>query len=281
MKHKHHVIPLHMGGTDDPSNIVELTIEEHAEAHRKLFEEHGRWQDELAWKGLAGMITQEELIKRKLSESSKKGNQILHTKYDSKAWSELQKRKWKNTTEEQREQHRQAVSVAMTGKKQSEEACRAKSERMTGEGHPLWGVSWGEERLWITNGKENRRINPEKEELPDGWWWSKTVFNPRTDYPTGEDNHFYGKKHKQSTKDLISEANSGLNNGSLKKSRENNILYKEPYLPEILEMRGEGLGKIKIKKIMDEKYPELENIPKHQYYTTYKSIEKYGVENVQ
>ena len=51
--HKHHIIPKHMGGTDDPSNLVELTVEEHAEAHRKLFEEHGRWQDELAWKGLA------------------------------------------------------------------------------------------------------------------------------------------------------------------------------------------------------------------------------------
>ena len=35
MKHKHHIIPRHMGGTDDPSNLIELTIEEHAEAHRR------------------------------------------------------------------------------------------------------------------------------------------------------------------------------------------------------------------------------------------------------
>ena len=35
MKHKHHVIPKH-DGTDDPSNIVELTIEEHAEAYKKI-----------------------------------------------------------------------------------------------------------------------------------------------------------------------------------------------------------------------------------------------------
>jgi hypothetical protein len=34
MKHKHHIIPKHMGGTDDSDNLVELTIEEHAEAHR-------------------------------------------------------------------------------------------------------------------------------------------------------------------------------------------------------------------------------------------------------
>jgi hypothetical protein len=28
-KHIHHVIPLHMGGTDEPSNLIELTIAEH------------------------------------------------------------------------------------------------------------------------------------------------------------------------------------------------------------------------------------------------------------
>lgn len=53
MKHKHHIIPRHMGGTDDPSNLIELTIEEHADAHKKLYEEFGRWQDYVAWQGLA------------------------------------------------------------------------------------------------------------------------------------------------------------------------------------------------------------------------------------
>jgi hypothetical protein len=28
--HKHHIIPKHAGGTNDPSNLIELTIEEHA-----------------------------------------------------------------------------------------------------------------------------------------------------------------------------------------------------------------------------------------------------------
>jgi hypothetical protein len=61
MKHKHHIIPKHMGGTDDPCNLIELTVEEHAEAHRILFETYGRKEDELAWKGLAGIIGKEEL----------------------------------------------------------------------------------------------------------------------------------------------------------------------------------------------------------------------------
>ena len=67
--HKHHIIPKHMGGSDDPSNLIELTVEEHAEAHRKLFEEHGHWQDELAWKGLAGIIGKEELIREMISRA--------------------------------------------------------------------------------------------------------------------------------------------------------------------------------------------------------------------
>lgn len=42
MTHKHHIIPRHMGGTDDPSNLVELTVEKHAEAHRQLYEQYGK-----------------------------------------------------------------------------------------------------------------------------------------------------------------------------------------------------------------------------------------------
>lgn len=68
MLHTHHIIPKHMGGTDDPDNLVELTVEEHAEAHKKLWEEHGKWEDELAWKALSGQI--------KMSEASKEAQKI-------------------------------------------------------------------------------------------------------------------------------------------------------------------------------------------------------------
>ena len=54
--HSHHIVPKHIGGSDDPSNIVLLTISEHAEAHRILYEKYGRWQDKLAWRGLEGLI---------------------------------------------------------------------------------------------------------------------------------------------------------------------------------------------------------------------------------
>ena len=61
IKHKHHIIPKHVGGTDDQSNLVELTVEEHANAHLLLWKKYGRWQDELAWKALSGQIDSAEI----------------------------------------------------------------------------------------------------------------------------------------------------------------------------------------------------------------------------
>ena len=56
MKHIHHIVPKHMGGTDDASNLIELSIEDHAEAHRILYLEYHRWQDFAAWQTLEGEL---------------------------------------------------------------------------------------------------------------------------------------------------------------------------------------------------------------------------------
>lgn len=61
--HTHHIVPKHMGGSDDPSNLVELTVEEHAEAHRVLFEQYGRWQDQAAWQLLSGRVGRDAILK--------------------------------------------------------------------------------------------------------------------------------------------------------------------------------------------------------------------------
>ncbi len=66
--HKHHIIPKHewkkrfdsLEGVNDADNLVDLSVEQHADAHRILFEEFGRWEDKLAWLSLSNQITSEE-----------------------------------------------------------------------------------------------------------------------------------------------------------------------------------------------------------------------------
>ncbi len=70
LTHKHHIIPRHAGGTNDKTNIIELTPEEHAEAHRILFETYGRWQDYLAWQGLSGRMDKEQINREKASKAN-------------------------------------------------------------------------------------------------------------------------------------------------------------------------------------------------------------------
>ena len=80
----HHIIPRHAGGTNDPSNLIKLTIEEHAEAHRILYESHGRWQDYVAWKAISGAIGKEDIIKL---------TQSLATKGKKQSTEHIEKRK--------------------------------------------------------------------------------------------------------------------------------------------------------------------------------------------
>lgn len=64
--HIHHIVPKHMGGTDDPENLIRLTVEEHAEAHKKLYEQFGNKFDRIAYLVLSKQIGLEEANYMKL-----------------------------------------------------------------------------------------------------------------------------------------------------------------------------------------------------------------------
>jgi hypothetical protein len=93
-----------MGGTDDPSNLIELSVEEHAEAHKKLYEEHGNELDKIAYEALSGMIGQEEVIKKVLSESGKN----MWSEEDRERMSRERTGRKCNISEESREKMREA-----------------------------------------------------------------------------------------------------------------------------------------------------------------------------
>lgn len=81
----HHVIPRHMGGSDDPSNLVELTIEEHAEAHYQLWLMCGQWEDDIAYRGLTRQINREE-IHREVVRLANIGNKNAAGPHNGSTW---------------------------------------------------------------------------------------------------------------------------------------------------------------------------------------------------
>ena len=107
MKHTHHIIPKHAGGTDDHSNLIELTIEEHAEAHRILYEQYGRWQDKVAWQGLLGLIPHEQIMKEMYAARRGKNN-YMYGKPCYYKMTDDEKQNWKNN-----------IGKSMKGRQQS------------------------------------------------------------------------------------------------------------------------------------------------------------------
>jgi hypothetical protein len=73
--HKHHIIPRHMGGTDDPDNLVKITVEQHAALHKQLWEDLGNKEDYVAWQCLSGLLTMSEAKKLCLTLGPKKSGE--------------------------------------------------------------------------------------------------------------------------------------------------------------------------------------------------------------
>lgn len=151
--HKHHIIPRHMGGTDDPSNLVELTVEEHAEAHRLLYEEHGKQEDYLAWRSLSGLIGKEEYHYERSRLGGLNGKGRILTK-----------------------EHKEKIAISQIGEKNSQygkspskktlnkrKKTFKKIRHSQGKRNSQYGT------CWITNGVDNKKIKKD-DSFPNGWY---------------------------------------------------------------------------------------------------------------
>ena len=165
MLHKHHIVPKHIGGIDDASNIIEVTIEQHAEEHRKLFEQYGRWQDYVAWKGLLGRMGKEEILRMAASEAMK--NRKRTSQEFERGWETRKKNGWKFTEEQKRKISKalKGKSKGVRSKKHKENLSKAirslyDSGKMKGHFPNLSGTKW-----W-----NNGVINKRSKECPGTGW---------------------------------------------------------------------------------------------------------------
>ena len=150
MKHIHHIVPRHMGGTDDPSNLVEVTIEQHAELHFALYLEHGKYEDYIAYNMLAGKTSEGERVLN-----------ILRSEY--------------MTNRVVSQQTRDKMTEYNKIRVHTEESRRKRSEKMSGDNNPFAGKThdyntrkaisqaarnqWEKTKyIWVTNGLETRRV---------------------------------------------------------------------------------------------------------------------------
>jgi hypothetical protein len=76
--HKHHIIPRYMGGTNDPENLVEVTITQHAMFHFCNYQLWGNEEDRIAWKALSGLITPDEAALEAMALGAKKAGKIAY-----------------------------------------------------------------------------------------------------------------------------------------------------------------------------------------------------------
>ena len=151
-----------MGGTDEPSNLFECSVEEHAELHFALYLEHGRWQDWVAYHMLSGM-TEEGT-----TELYKQNAEYMRTRHIS-------------------EESRQRMSVGQTRRFQREfpEELRERFRVLNGgENNPFYGKNHTEDvkqqirkkakeqwqktkYVWINDGKTEKRVDVNQ--IPEGF----------------------------------------------------------------------------------------------------------------
>lgn len=138
--HKHHYIPRHAGGTNDPSNIWKVTVEMHALLHLERWILTDSYFDYISWKRLSHQINKEELYeaiwKRPRTKETREKNRIAgkkrigdknpffglkHTDDYKKISSERMSGSKHPFYGKKRPEHAEKMKVSMKGKKKTEE----------------------------------------------------------------------------------------------------------------------------------------------------------------
>jgi hypothetical protein len=179
MKHIHHIIPKHMGGTDEPSNLVELTVAEHAQAHKELYEQHGKHEDKVAWLMLSGQAKDPEFVYSRAVLGGK-----IQGKRNAESGHIQRIQKMADASEAGRKggattiaRGKGAFADPVERLKSASKGGKTQGKRNAESGH-LKRIAQlpnprSKGKQWITNGTDNKMIN-KGDDIPNGYRTGKT-----------------------------------------------------------------------------------------------------------
>ena len=175
IKHKHHITPRHMGGSNDKENLIEVTVERHAMFHYCNWKLWGKEEDRIAWKSLSGQITLSEAKYEAVKLGAKKTGQVMKNKMKDiktkEQWSNMIRGFWER--EEYREKQiprlleiQKTASVLGNigeGLKKKKETYK-KIRHQQGSNNSQYGS------MWITDGtKEGTYKINKNDSIPEGY----------------------------------------------------------------------------------------------------------------
>ena len=187
VKHKHHIIPRYMGGSNDISNIIEVSITQHAMWHFCNYQLFENWEDYLAYKALSGHIGKEEANQYLIKKASEKGVKVFQDKMRDEGFkvkfSEKIKSRYKDSDYRNKmaEHCRKIQSAAVEASKTPEAKEKHKRSlraigHQKGEKNSQYGKRW----VHSLELKVSKRIW-KNEDLPGGWLEGRIInFDKKT-----------------------------------------------------------------------------------------------------
>lgn len=136
--HKHHIVPRYMGGTNAKENLVEVSVTQHAMYHFCNYQLWGNEEDRIAWRGLSGIISREQVVYELTLAAQKRAIELARTPDAI----EKKKEKLKEIKHQQ------------------------------GEKNSQYG------KMWITNGTKKGSYRIGKDEIiPEGYWKGRVCYD--------------------------------------------------------------------------------------------------------
>jgi len=149
MLHKHHLLPKYKGGTDDSTNLVEVTVTQHAMFHFCNWQLWGDKRDWLAWRGLTGEIGKEEILLQISVLAAQKSNALGATPARIAAAKRVQ------------------AKGAEAAK--SEKSKKKRKETFKSIAHQQGSTNSQYGTMWVTNGDVNKKVK-KTDPLPEGYY---------------------------------------------------------------------------------------------------------------